>query len=64
MQPYLDRLFEQDTWGTYIVVIDIDVNVDKLDIKVGEGRLTHSSATGLITVKDHPFVLVYVVGLR
>ena len=45
-------------------MIDIDVNVYKLDIKVGEGCLTHSSATGLITVKDHPFVLVYVVGLR
>ena len=35
-----------------IVVSDIDVNVDELERKLGEGFLTQSGVTGLITTLD------------
>ena len=41
-----------------IVVVDVDVNVDELEREVGEGCLTLSITTDLITTRDHPVVLV------
>ena len=36
------------------MVVDVDVNVDELERKVGEGRLVQSSAMGLITTPYQP----------
>ena len=59
-----DWLFEQDVQGTDIVMVDIDVNVDELENKVGEGYLTQSNTAGLITTQDHTVDLVYLVGFK
>ena len=52
------RPFEWDARGKYMVVIDVYVNIDKLDRKVGEGSLKHSTPMGLITTWDQPVDLV------
>ena len=50
--------FKCDTQGTNIVVVDVDVDEDELERNIGEGHLTQSSATGLITTQDQPVNLV------
>ena len=42
-----------DAQGENVVVVDVDVDEDELDRNTGEGHLTQSSATGLITTHDY-----------
>ena len=50
--------FKWDTQETNIVVSDVDIDEDELERNIGEGRLTQSSATCLITTQDQPVNLV------
>ena len=61
----MGRTFKWDNQGTDIVDVDVHVNVYELQRKaesfqkkLGEGCLTQSSTTGLITTQDQPVNLV------
>ena len=50
--------FKWDAQGTDIVVVDVYVDEDELERDIGEYHLTHSRATGVITIQDHLVNLV------
>ena len=43
--------FKWDTQRENIVVVDVHVDEDELESNIGEGHLTQSIATGLITIQ-------------
>ena len=50
--------FKWDAQGTDVVVVDVYVDEDELERNIGEGHLTQSRATGLITIQDHMVNLI------
>ena len=48
--------FKWDTQRENIVVVDVHVDEDELERNIGEGHLTQSSETGLITTHDQNLV--------
>ena len=43
--------FKWGDQGTDVVVVDVQVDEDELESNIGEGHLTQSIATGLITIQ-------------
>ena len=56
--------FNQDSWGTGIVIRDVYIDVYKIDIKEGKFNFTQSSLMGLINKKYQTVDLVYILGFK
>ena len=57
-------LFEYESQGTDMIIVDVDVYAYEIYRWEYEGFLTQSSAMGIITTWDHPVELFYVVGFK